>query len=183
MKILLLSPLLAIALSGCASNAASTATAASASAASETKVSAAGLRKQEPGIAVFSVAEQTAPTPALAPHKVINVMSTHGLNCRVPAPSYPVHARAAHEEGTVWVRMRLSEDGKLTDATVTRSSGYAALDDAAMRAIVQIQCLAPGYAVTLTQPFAFKLGPRVGAKRGPGAIPAPSAPAPATPPA
>jgi protein TonB len=186
MKILLLTPLLAIALSACASDAVSTA---SASATPEANVSAAGLRKQEPAAVAAPVTGQVAPAPAPAPQRITNAGSSLGLNCRVPVPAYPADAREAHQEGTVWVRLRMSADGTPTSVTVARSSGYAALDNAAVGAISHMQCRPLGHAVTLTQPIAFRLDRPTGTKAipgpGPGPVPgpAPTPPVPAAPPA
>ena len=49
-----------------------------------------------------------------------------------PEPQYPRLARARGWQGTVDVEIAISADGRVADANVARSSGYAALDDAAL---------------------------------------------------
>ncbi len=50
-------------------------------------------------------------------------------------PKYPTDSRRAHEEGTVVLSVLLSTDGRVTDISVTRSSGFARLDRAALDAV------------------------------------------------
>ncbi len=50
-------------------------------------------------------------------------------------PKYPMDSRRAHEEGTVVLSVLLSTDGRVTDIAVTRSSGFARLDRAALDAV------------------------------------------------
>ncbi len=50
-------------------------------------------------------------------------------------PRYPMDSRRAHEEGTVVLSVLLSTDGRVTDINVTRSSGFARLDRAALDAV------------------------------------------------
>jgi protein TonB len=52
------------------------------------------------------------------------------LSC--PEPQYPRLARVRGWQGTVDVEIAIGADGKVADASVARSSGYAALDDAAL---------------------------------------------------
>lgn len=50
-------------------------------------------------------------------------------------PAYPDEARAAGQEGTVFVRLRVTENGDPADVTVERSSSFPALDLAAALAV------------------------------------------------
>ena len=50
-------------------------------------------------------------------------------------PKYPSSARSAGIEGVVGVKMLVNASGKVTEATVVRSSGNAALDEAAVAAV------------------------------------------------
>ncbi len=78
-------------------------------------------------------------------------------------PSYPVESRQRGETGLVVVRVEIDERGWVAAARVERSSGHAALDDAALRAVQAWRCTPPtrhglparGVAM---QPFNFSLG-------------------------
>lgn len=48
---------------------------------------------------------------------------------------YPLLARKGGMEGTVRIRCTLSRNGELRDAAVSKASGYAILDNAALRAV------------------------------------------------
>jgi protein TonB len=50
-------------------------------------------------------------------------------------PRYPLLSRLHAEEGVVTVRVTLQLDGRVTDARVETSSGFAALDRAALTAV------------------------------------------------
>jgi TonB family protein len=52
-----------------------------------------------------------------------------------PVPDYPEELREQGVQGTVTVRYTVDENGKVTDVSVSRSSGSDALDGAAIRAI------------------------------------------------
>lgn len=95
--------------------------------------------------------------PPTASLEITRMASGIDLHCRLPAPVYPAKARATHQEGTVWVRLRMSANGSPTSVVVSRSSGDVAMDDAAVGAASQMQCRPFGRAVTLTQPMVFRL--------------------------
>lgn len=50
-------------------------------------------------------------------------------------PSYPEQASSQKQEGTVTLRFLIGADGKVKDARLLTSSGYPALDEAALVAI------------------------------------------------
>jgi periplasmic protein TonB len=52
-----------------------------------------------------------------------------------PAPPYPPEARAAGQEGRVWLRVKVDATGKVTAVSVYESSGYELLDDSAVRTV------------------------------------------------
>ena len=52
-----------------------------------------------------------------------------------PAPIYPDSARRKRQEGVVWLMVEVSEWGDARAVAVERTSGYAALDDAALEAV------------------------------------------------
>jgi protein TonB len=50
-----------------------------------------------------------------------------------PRPYYPPEARSAGMQGTVLVWLKVSTEGKVVEARVEQSCGYAILDNAAVR--------------------------------------------------
>jgi periplasmic protein TonB len=50
-------------------------------------------------------------------------------------PAYPKESTRAGETGTTHLRLRVSAEGKLLDATVSRSSGFERLDNATLSAL------------------------------------------------
>lgn len=72
---------------------------------------------------------------------------------------YPYIARRRGQEGTVTVAVRLTAAGQLAGAHVTRSSGVAALDEAAL-ALVRRVCPFPhqaGRAIAMNIPITYQL--------------------------
>lgn len=63
-----------------------------------------------------------------------------------PRPSYPSESRAAKEEGTVVIRMVVNADGRPTQVSVAKSSGFPRLDRSAQEAAwrCRIRNAAPG---------------------------------------
>ncbi len=55
-------------------------------------------------------------------------------------PRYPHHSRRMGEEGTVVLRVELNEQGSVSAAQVSASSGYARLDEAALIAVRTWRC-------------------------------------------
>jgi len=52
-----------------------------------------------------------------------------------PKPVYPVSERKSGHEGNVFISVLVGDDGSLLDATIKKSSGYKALDRAALIAV------------------------------------------------
>ena len=52
-----------------------------------------------------------------------------------PAPEYPANARESEQEGTVLLQVKVSATGSVLQINVHRSSGYSALDQAAINAV------------------------------------------------
>ena len=50
-------------------------------------------------------------------------------------PRYPESARRQGVEGTVLLKMRITEQGSVEDVQVERSAGHPALDQSAMEAV------------------------------------------------
>jgi protein TonB len=77
------------------------------------------------------------PAPA-APSAGSGPVSVANLNTNLLSgapPAYPMGARRKREQGTVVLRLVIGEDGRVVDVTVQRSSGFAALDQAAVGAV------------------------------------------------
>ncbi|WP_312198014.1 energy transducer TonB [Anaerospora hongkongensis] len=79
-------------------------------------------------------------------------------------PVYPSSARKAGQEGTVLLRIEILTNGRTGAISVARSTGYAALDEAAIEAVANWQFipakdLATGRTVpcTTTLPVSFRL--------------------------
>ncbi|WP_414448637.1 energy transducer TonB [Burkholderia sp. 22PA0099] len=84
------------------------------------------------------------------------------LGCRIPPPVYPAKARRLGQAGVVTLRVTVAADGHVARALVSRSSGYPALDDAAVEALQAGRCqpyLENGMPrqVEASQPIAFHL--------------------------
>lgn len=54
---------------------------------------------------------------------------------RNPAPLYPAASRRQHEQGTVVLRARVSEEGTALEVLIQHTSGWRALDEAAVKAV------------------------------------------------
>ncbi len=77
---------------------------------------------------------------------------------KIFAPEYPSEAKRARIEGTVDVRMTISESGRVIDAVVHRSNTIPILDAAALRAAkisLFRPALAAGRPVTAELVFQF----------------------------
>jgi protein TonB len=76
---------------------------------------------------------------------------------RQPDPEYPHDAVLAHEEGTVVVRFKVGQDGRVLSAVVTQPSRWPLLNQAALRAVRDEWRLSPGKAGTYDIPIQFVL--------------------------
>jgi protein TonB len=91
--------------------------------------------------AVRSVHAGTA-TPALttpdAPATSVAVVlpSSNAEYLNNPSPSYPAISRRLGEQGKVVIRVLIGKDGKPQQGDIHQSSGYARLDQAALRAVM-----------------------------------------------
>lgn len=81
----------------------------------------------------------------------------HKVQCNTPAPVYPAEAQRAHQQGTATVRVYLAPNGTPEKSVLEKSSGYPALDQAALNASAQMLCSATDKALTLVEPFQFSL--------------------------
>lgn len=75
-----------------------------------------------------------APTPPAPPSTVTSdALGTRMISGKPPA--YPVESRRRKEQGTVELSLILGTDGRVETISVTRSSGFDRLDDAALSAV------------------------------------------------
>ncbi|MDH4412560.1 MAG: energy transducer TonB [Rhizobium sp.] len=73
---------------------------------------------------------------------------------------YPSAARSNREEGTVYVRFRIDDSGNVLSVSLSRSSGYPALDNAVLdmvRAASPVPAPPVGVNKTITAPVRFNL--------------------------
>ncbi len=73
-----------------------------------------------------------ASAPAASPAAVTEAARIRADTC--PAPDYPRQARRRGQEGTVWLRLRVTETGLPAEVILEQSSGHALLDEAALAA-------------------------------------------------
>jgi protein TonB len=78
-------------------------------------------------------------------------------------PRYPLVARRKGWEGTVVIELRVSDSGRVQEARIEKSSGYAILDDAALGAVRNWRIAVNGKpaetTLKFTVPVIFKLTP------------------------
>jgi protein TonB len=79
-----------------------------------------------------------APPPPAPPPKAAGVKSppsTQGRGARITQPEYPPASRRAGEAGTVQLKCMVSEQGKCSEISVVKSSGFPKLDEAAVKEV------------------------------------------------
>ncbi len=77
---------------------------------------------------------ETSPSVVVTQPSVIQLTFGEGEG-EQPPPEYPDEARFAGQEGTVVVRLRVGEDGRVSDATASSPSPWPLLNSAAVRAV------------------------------------------------
>ena len=80
-------------------------------------------------------APKAAAAPASAGSGPVSVANLNTNLMSGAPPSYPMGSRRKREQGTVVLRLVISPEGRVTDISVSRSSGFEALDDAALAAV------------------------------------------------
>jgi len=75
-----------------------------------------------------------------------------------PFPSYPMEARLRHEQGTVRLKVKIGPKGNVEQVQVLQSSGYKALDDAAINAVQRWKAHPQYTGQTVSLPIQFKIG-------------------------
>lgn len=90
------------------------------------------LTPKNPSGALNSRAGPTAALPPTAPRlgPATNIRATYN-----PKPEYPPDARQARQQGVVMVAVEVNSQGEATSVSVARSSGFPALDRAAISAV------------------------------------------------
>ncbi len=83
--------------------------------------------------------------------------SARGSKGYFPPPPYPAAARSRGMQGTVYLTITFGEDGRVTSASISRSSGYSDLDRAAADWVRRTWRGASGQTGTYRQPVQFRL--------------------------
>lgn len=89
------------------------------------------LSEDAPGFTGLLIKEEPPPLPTIPEQKVEPVKIFH-VN-----PVYPQRARRNGWEGTVFLQALINKEGTVTETLITTSSGYKALDQAALEAVRQ----------------------------------------------
>ena len=84
------------------------------------------------------------PPPAPKPAGVKTAPSTSGRGARTTLPEYPPASRRAGEAGTVQLKCLVSEQGKCSEVSVVKSSGFPKLDEAAVKEVQRNWKFVPG---------------------------------------
>jgi protein TonB len=83
--------------------------------------------------AAASAAPAAQPAPSAGSGSVKADLTSNLLSA--PSPVFPMSSRRKHESGTVVLRVVVGEDGRVDQISVQRSSGFPALDEAALSAV------------------------------------------------
>jgi protein TonB len=90
----------------------------------------------------------TAPPPPVAKapeHTVVRTPpSTAGKGARITQPEYPPASRRAGEAGSVTLKCYVKEDGRCSEVSVVKSSGFDKLDEAAVKEVQRNWKFVPG---------------------------------------
>ncbi|WP_322033161.1 TonB family protein [Paraburkholderia sp. J76] len=87
-----------------------------------------------------------APAPAAAPAQGKPTMAISApknvshIDCHIDTPAYPALSRRRGETGSALVHIVVGISGKIESATLTKSTGYSRLDDAALAAAREGNC-------------------------------------------
>lgn len=118
-----------------------------------------------PPVAYTPPSPPSPPRPATAPAKPAAPSGSNraSITARCVSscgrPSYPSVARQRGWEGNVTVKVHIAKDGSVTSATVTSSSGYDVLDEAALDKVrdMEFNEIDENMIRTATQTIRFKL--------------------------
>jgi protein TonB len=70
--------------------------------------------------------------------------STQGRGAKITQPDYPPASRRAGEAGTVTLKCFVSEQGRCSEVSVVKSSGFPKLDEAAINEVKRNWRFVPG---------------------------------------
>ncbi len=82
--------------------------------------------------AVRTVVGRGRPAPLMAAPETTPILSRTPTTPAIRRPIYPAVARRREQQGTVTVRVLVGADGSVERAEIADSSGFDALDDAAL---------------------------------------------------
>lgn len=108
----------------------------------------------------------SAPAPAAPveppPPEPVAPPRSDASHLKNPAPVYPMMSRRLREQGTVLIELTVLADGKATEVTLKKSSGYRRLDEAALEAVKRWKFVpakrgAMAIAWRYVQPISFSL--------------------------
>jgi protein TonB len=89
-----------------------------------------------------AITQPTAPpaaTPAAPPTPAIRTGAVIQAGAHCAKPDYPSASRRMEEEGTVTLKFLIGVDGKVIQADIEKSSGFARLDEASRNALSKCQ--------------------------------------------
>ncbi len=110
--------------------------------------------KPHPQQATPAPAQPTQQAATAAPQTLSIFQVSYSVR---PVPVYPARERRAGHHGTTQIRAFIDASGVPQQVTVERSSGYPALDEAAVEAMRKARVNTGGRAFSVTGPFEFKL--------------------------
>ena len=93
---------------------------------------------------VVDVREEDAVAAAVEKAVVKVPPSTQGKGARITQPEYPPASRRAGEAGTVTLQVFVQENGRAGEVKVAKSSGFAKLDEAAVKEVQRNWRFVPG---------------------------------------
>jgi protein TonB len=86
-----------------------------------------------------------APAPKPVERDVVRTPpSTQGRGARITQPEYPPGSRRAGEEGTVTLKVFVTENGRAAQIQIAKSSGFPKLDEAAIKEVERNWRFVPG---------------------------------------
>jgi protein TonB len=88
-----------------------------------------------PAASAPAVVVPVAPPPEPPRAPVVPRVRTDAAYLHNPSPSYPMAARRRGDQGTVTVKVLVTAEGMPANVSLEKTSGYAALDEAAVSAV------------------------------------------------
>lgn len=88
---------------------------------------------------VVAAAAAPTPSPAAPPAPAIRSVAAIQAGANCAKPDYPSASRRMEEEGTVTLKFLIGVDGRVLQADIEKSSGFARLDEASRNALSKCQ--------------------------------------------